>query len=328
MFKIIDVHTHYYPRSYVKVLEKYGFLKIVDCENILLQWSKSRKTITRILLIDIEKRLKYMQKFNFNLIQVLSIAPPFTYFLRENDEIEVVKKINNEIFEIINKFPEYFKGFAALPLNVNDINSSIEEAERAIKDLGLNGYVIGTGINNRIIDDEKYKPLLEFISKSRRPIFIHPGTIKLDEIIDESNRITNLLSFPFETSYIALRLILSGLLDILDLKLILPHGGGFLPYQFSRFDKDYDINKELKEKIKMKPSHYLRRMYYDSVIYNGVTLKYLINVVGISQILFGSDFPFMGREPAEIKALIENCGLSEEELYKIFYKNFEYLLNN
>ncbi|WP_373469051.1 amidohydrolase family protein [Acidianus infernus] len=110
------------------------------------------------------------------MYSVLSVPNPWTYFINDKkEEVEVAKECNNELASIMEKFPETFRAFATLPLS--DVESSIEEAERAVKELGLLGFVIGTGIKGKTIADKEFHELVKFLEKLGKPIFIHPGTL-------------------------------------------------------------------------------------------------------------------------------------------------------
>ena len=88
-------------------------------------------------------------------------------------------------------------------------------------------------------------------------------------------------------------IVLSGLIDKYpDIKIIFAHGGGFLPYQLGRMDKGYDQWKEVSSNLSATPSEYVKRFWYDSVLWNPDSLDLLIKTVGEDRVVPGSDFPF------------------------------------
>jgi aminocarboxymuconate-semialdehyde decarboxylase len=108
---------------------------------------------------------------------------------------------------------------------------------------------------------------------------------------------------------------------------ILCHAGGFIPYQWSRIDAPYRNRPELRERLPRPPTDYLRRMYYDNVVFrdpvpsHAPALHCCIATVGIDQIVLGSDYPFGLAEIAQTVAGVRESGLSEADQEKIFSAN-------
>ncbi|WP_338603146.1 amidohydrolase family protein [Sulfolobus tengchongensis] len=245
----------------------------------------------------------------------MSLSAPWTYVLPKEEEIIIARQVNDEIAKIVNKYPENFGGLATLPLN--DVDASIIEAERAIKDLGLHGFIIGTGIGDKTIANKEYIPLLKKISQLGKPILIHPGTMPLDVILNEGVEAI-VTSFIFETSYVVAKLALERILRDYNLTVIMPHGGGFIPYQIGRLDVGYSSYNMSK----IKPSDDLKEfVYYDTVIYTKESLELLYKVVGEDHILFGTDHPFPISKQELFLNLIEEVFKDNNVKEKIFNKN-------
>jgi len=273
----IDLHSHYYPKPLVKKLMDYGILRVNE-ERVILTWS-GRRSEARKSIINIEEKKREVEFFN--IYSVLSVPNPWTYFISDKkEEVEVAKECNNELASIMEKFPETFGAFATLPLS--DVETSIEEAERAVKELGLLGFVIGTGIKGKTIADEGFYELVKFLEKLGKPIFIHPGTLFVSDFEDV---ISVIASFPFETTFVLLKIMEKGY----NLKIIVPHGGGFIPYQLGRIN----LLKDVFNITKFRPEDYiLSQLYFDSVLYREEEINFLINTIGIDRVVFGTDHPF------------------------------------
>lgn len=103
----------------------------------------------------------------------------------------------------------------------------------------------------------------------------------------------NLIGVPWETTVCATDLLLSGLIDRYpNVKILLSHGGGFLPYQIGRLDKGYEQWKLVSTNLQAPPSEYLKRFWYDTVLWNKESLEFLSNTVGMDRVVPGSDYPF------------------------------------
>jgi aminocarboxymuconate-semialdehyde decarboxylase len=138
----------------------------------------------------------------------------------------------------------------------------------------------------------------------------------------------NVLQFPYRTTLMIERMILKGFFEkYRNLRLCLAHGGGLLAYNIWRLDHAYDQRSEFRKNISMRPSGYLKRIYFDSILHSVAALQYLIQVVGSDRVVIGTDYPMaMGDfEPVrKVKALTL---LSDEERSQILGSNALRALN-
>jgi len=304
---IVDVHSHFYPKAFAQKLQEIGTLNLQG-NTAILTW-EGRKSAAGIGIVNIEAKLKEIKRMDNHVYSILSVPNPWTYFIRDKkEEIEIAKKCNEEISSIMRSYPSYFGGFATLPLN--DIEASMEEAERAIKELNLQGFVIGTGINSSTIADDKYKELLDLISRLGKPILLHPGTLKTEE---NEGVLSVIASFPFETTYVILKMIKNWRDGI---KIIAPHGGGFIPYQLGRVN----LLKEIFNYTEDKPWNIIKKgVYFDSVLYREEELSFLVESVGKERVLFGTDHPFTVSNPS---LMMNNVNKMDREIQDyIMFKN-------
>lgn len=305
---IIDVHSHFYPKVYMDYLSKKGLL---SSNGIVLN---NRVYVVNNFLLNLDDKIRdFKSKVKDNAIIFLSIPPPWTYFFPKDEETKLAKACNDELAKIVS---EELRGLATLPLN--NVNDAIEEAERAIDELNLDGFILGTGIGNRTIANDEFKPLLNKLSSLNKPVFIHPGTLNLG--INEGI-LSTIVSYPFETTLVMSELAINGRLAEYDLKIIIPHGGGFIPYQLGRIDMLYDTKRS-----KFKPSEYLlKNVYYDTVLYENKEFDLLIKTVGTKKIVFGTDHPFPISKPELFIRIVES--LPENDKNNILYDNAKKLFN-
>src|SRR5215472_11540840 len=100
------------------------------------------------------------------------------------------------------------------------------------------------------------------------------------------------IGFMFDTSLAIARLLFDGFLDRYpDVKLIVSHAGGALPFLVGRLDQCFDKMNAARTKTSTPPSHYMRRLYYDSVTYRSDALEMCIDVGGADRVMYGSDYP-------------------------------------
>jgi aminocarboxymuconate-semialdehyde decarboxylase len=110
--------------------------------------------------------------------------------------------------------------------------------------------------------------------------------------------LNNLIGNPLENAIAASSLVFGGVLDRHpDLHICLPHGGGHFPYQIGRLDRGFAVKPESQEHIQRPPSDYLRRFWYDTLIFRPDSLRLLAEVVGRDRLVYGTDYPFPLRDP-------------------------------
>ena len=103
----------------------------------------------------------------------------------------------------------------------------------------------------------------------------------------------NLIGVPWETTVCATDIFLSGMIDKYpNIKILFAHGGGLLPYQIGRLDKGYEQWELVSSNLQAPPSEYLKRFWYDTVLWNQDSIDFLVKTVGEDRVVAGSDYPF------------------------------------
>ncbi len=324
---IIDVYNHILPKKYQETLEK----KIPDRDPKLpsSNWHKTVPT-----LMDLDARFRSMDAFE-GYIQVITVASPPPYSLAPAPvALELAKIANDELAALVHKYPERFAaGIATLPMNDPDV--AVVEAERAVKELRLRGVEIYTDICGKPIDSPEFMPLYEKMAEFGCPVFIHPrGLQSKPDYEGESSsmyRLWTKLGWPYATAMSLCRLVYSGVLERFPrLKIVSHHCGGIVPYLAGRLDWADDMNEmrmgqrdiDLKEHALV----YFRRIFYDTAVGgNTAALQCARSVMGLDQIVFGTDAPFDNqygkRLIRQAVEAVERMGLEDEEKKKIFQDN-------
>jgi aminocarboxymuconate-semialdehyde decarboxylase len=100
------------------------------------------------------------------------------------------------------------------------------------------------------------------------------------------------LHFPFRTTLMIERMILKGLFEkYKNLRLCLSHAGGFVAYNIWRLDHAYGQRPEFRKNIAQKPSEYLKKIYFDTILHSVAAIEYLIRAVGADRVVIGTDYP-------------------------------------
>lgn len=314
----IDFQTHIAPHEYVKELSKRKILPYVktDGQKNFLFYAEGAGYPIVSEMHDIEKRIKDMNAAGVD-VQCLSLGVPGTDPFEPELGLALSRKVNDEIAEIVEKYPDRFVGLANLPLQ--NIDGAVDELDRAVNDLGMKGVMIYSNVAGRPLDSPELWKFYDKAARLRIPIFIHPTLPVMAEALREYQLIP-VVGFLFDTTTAMLRIIFNGVLEKYpSLTFVLPHMGSTIPYLIGRIDYESGRLPGGRGSIPRAPSEYFKSVYVDTVTLHIPAMQCAYETIGIERIVFGSDYPFWD-VPIQIRD-IENWGIPKEEKEKIYSKN-------
>jgi aminocarboxymuconate-semialdehyde decarboxylase len=184
----------------------------------------------------------------------------------------------------------------------------------------LMGVQIGSNVRRKYLGEKMFLPFFEKAAELDVPIFIHPiDTAGAERLKDYY--LPNVIGNPLDTTITAAYLVFSGVFDHLpNLKIVLAHAGGLLPYNIDRWDHGFKVRPECKVNIQKPPSMYIRNFYYDTIAHGVESLRFLISRVGIDRVVVGTDYPYDMGDLDPLKTL-KAAKLSGDEWEKIVWKN-------
>jgi len=322
---IVDFHNHFYPKAYIDELKKAkGYASVSKDEKgrLLIHYTGDYNIIVGPH-INLQDRIKAMDKYNIDL-QVLTLTTPSVERETPTRGIRLAQLANDGFSEIVEKQPNRFTALAALPLQ--DPEAAAIELERAVKERGLRGATLMSNANNHPLDSKRLMPIYEKAAKLDVPLFIHP-TSPLNRVAMDDYRLVPILGFGVDTALAVLRLVFSGVLKkVPTLKLVASHLGGVFPYLRGRIEVGFNAYPECKINISKAPSHYLKRIWMDSICYDENILMSSYAYSGADKILLGTDFPHQISDLDKAVERIRRLNISEEEKQKILGENAARLL--
>jgi aminocarboxymuconate-semialdehyde decarboxylase len=251
-------------------------------------------------LTDLSVRLADMDRMGVDL-QVVSPLPTQYYYWAEEDLAEKIVGLQNEhIAAICAQHPERLVGLGTLALQHPQL--AVAQMETAVRRLGLRGFELSTAVNERELSHPSLEPVWAKALQLGCVVFIHPMGCSLGERLLPSY-LSNTVGQPVETAVALSHLIFGGVLDRhAGLKICAAHGGGYLPAYIGRSDHAFH-NRPDAHSMAEPPSEYLKRIWFDTLVYSPAALRRLIDQVGAGQVVVGTDYPFdMGHY--DIHALI------------------------
>lgn len=275
-------------------------------------------------LTRIEARLADMDAQGVD-VQVLSPSPTQYYYWAEPDRARELVRVQNEhIAELCGQHPRRFVGLGTAALQQPEL--AAEQLEHAMRQLGLKGVEISSSVNGAELDAASLLPFWKKAEALGAIVFIHPFGTTLGERV-ATHYLSNIIGQPLETTIALSHLIFGGVLDRHPtLKIVAAHGGGYLPSYCGRSNHGHMVRPEAQAGAQRLPIEYLRKMWFDTLVYDPQALAHLVNVVGASQLVVGSDYPFdMGHyDPHGL--LAATPGLSETQIAAILGGNAAALL--
>jgi aminocarboxymuconate-semialdehyde decarboxylase len=234
--------------------------------------------------------------------------------------VELAADYNEQLAAAQRAYPGRFFGTAAIPLT--DGREAVALLEHAVTELGLIGVnlpPVTSGAES--VDAARLESFYDRVEELGVPLIVHPTDLVLDEVLaGYDTGIQRSLGRLVDSSVTVLRLIFSGIMERHPgLKIMHTHGGGVLPYQAGRIDKNARI-KGLPE----LPSTYLRRTYVDTVCPQELTVRTAVEFYGADHVMYGTDYPCWS--PKAAVAVIDGAGLSEADTARVLRDNAADLL--
>ena len=300
----IDVHQHLLPPRYREALEA--------AEQTAGGWPTPQW--------DVEAAIAMMDEVGIET-GVLSISAPGVHFGDDAQARELAREVNDYQAELVKDRPGRFGHFAVLPLP--DFDGAVAEAVRALDELHADGIALLSNAHGHYLGDPAYEPLWTELGARSAVVFVHPAEPPIPRL---PGLPSPLLDFPFDTTRTAVDLVAHGVFDRHpDLRVILSHAGGFLPYAAHRFTGAAMVNPGTTPEGILAD---LRRFYFDTALSATPTaLPSLLAFAEPGHVLYGSDFPFA---PAQWRAGFDRCletydGPGAEQLADVHRRSAEKL---
>lgn len=322
---IIDFHNHFYPPEYIDAIEKGpSFYKVTyDNDNNPVVHSPGDYNIVvpGHRLIDV--RAQVLDDVGVDR-QVLSFTAPGTVVETPERSVELAKLVNDILSGICKSHADHFTALGTLPLN--DPKASVDELDRAVNQLGLKGVMVYSNVNSVGLNDARYEDLWVKANELNTVIYIHP-TYPVGVEAMEDYMLMPLVGFLFDTTLAAAKLVFEGIPERYpNIKWVLCHAGGVIPYLAERLDRGFDAFPESRKNINRRPTEYLKQFYYDTVNFDPKALQLTVDFAGVDRVIAGSDYPHQIGSLEKMKSVISSLNVSPAEREMICSENTKGLL--
>ncbi len=316
----IDCQSHLFSEEFLKLLEKrksgtYVYRKGDDRYVVVGEWHR------RILPkhTDVPAKLADMDASGIARAALSINDPGPELFGQDSGAMAVM--LNDFIADTVRQHPTRFFGLATLPFHSTD--AMLKEFERATTKLGMKGILLYSNIDGKFPDEPAWRPLFAEAERTGIPLLLHPAYPTTYQATKGYEMAAG-LGLMFDTTIALSRIILAGILEKHpNLKLVCPHVGGALPYLIGRVDHQTMVLKRGADNIKKAPSEYLKQVYLDTVSPVALAIRYGIDFVGASRMLFSTDHPWVA--PQSILSQMDTLRLDAATQESIFRSNAERL---
>jgi len=310
----IDVHAHYFPLEYLDRLDLYGGSHVTG----LIR----RMKLDSAHFSGLEDHFHNMDRSKVDM-QVLSVSGQLPYFAKENDAVDAARLGNDIYARIVRKYPKRFAAFACTPLP--HVQAAIAETRRALDELGMVGVTAGTVVLGKSIADPAFDGFFAELNRRKAVLFIHPIGGGLGSQLIESTNLVWPVGAPLEDTVCLLQFMQANFpTRFPDIKIILPHLGGFAPFLAARLDQ---LKDHFLPDSAMAPSVQAKYFWYDTVNGNPSALRCTKETFGADHLLFGTDYPFWRDDAFKLCAdYIGESGLPASEVDRILGGNGQRLL--
>jgi len=288
-----DLHNHVIPQTVVDAIsrdpERFG-TRIEEKGGKRYFDSHGRMTPLLPAFYDVEAKIEWMDREGLD-VAAISVGPPiYFYGLKPEAGLEAARLANDGIAQMVAKYPGRLRGMAHLPMQ--DPDAAVTELERAVKEYRFKAVELGTSIEGKPLSDPKFRKVLKTIEQLGLFVFAHPYQCLAQGWMDDYY-LRNFIGFPLDTTMMVAHLMFSGALDDLKkLKILLAHGGGYVPYQIGRFAHGHKVRPEPKVNNPSPPRELFKRFYFDMLTHDPQAARHLINMVGAERVVIGTDHPF------------------------------------
>jgi aminocarboxymuconate-semialdehyde decarboxylase len=290
----IDIHSHVaipQAMAFAKPhldMANLGLAEFANAESKALLAKQEADIATRITAYD--DRLADLDAMGLDLQLVM--PPPNQCFYTVPLEISVKasRLVNDGLAEYVAKKPDRFLALGTVPLT--DGKEAASELEYCVKKLGMKGVELLTNVAGKELSDPICAPFWQKAEELGALVILHPNGFT------EGKRFSrfyfnNVIGNPLETTIALHYLIFDGVLERHpNLKILAVHGGGYLPAYSGRIDHAWGARSDSHGNLPQPPTTYLKKIYFDSVVFTPYQLAELVRLVGVDHVIMGSDYPF------------------------------------
>ena len=327
--RALDIHSHIVPEqfpAYTGVGRNIPWPSMAPahaCHAHVMIQGKAYRTVHQSCWLS-EDRIRDMDQGAIG-VQCLSPMPELlSYWLPAADAQVLIRFLNDQIANMVDRHPKRFMGLGAVALQ--DVDLALRELEYVVNELKFPGVEIASHVNGVSIGDLRFEPFFAAVEKMGAAVFVHAlRPAGQDRVV--GGVAEQVICFPGDIGLAAASMITGGIAERHPkLRIAFSHGGGVFSFLVPRMTRAWEVTPKMKESILQSPGVYAKRFYYDTIVFDPAALRHIIHSFGASQIVVGSDYPFNLGDPDPM-GTIGRAGLDEGTTRAIVVENAERFLD-
>jgi aminocarboxymuconate-semialdehyde decarboxylase len=246
-------------------------------------------------------------------VQAVAIAV-YQYYYWADAELgaKASRMMNEEFVESTSKFEGRFLPFGTVPLQ--DTDAAIQELRYLATELGMKGIEIGTHVEGEEISSPRLDRFWAEVEKLGLVVVIHTQGATQQQRL-EGHNFVNIIGHAFEATLATAHLIFNGVIERHpDLKILVVHGGGYLPAYAGRIDHGWRAREDVSENVPQQPTTYLRKFFFDTMVFEPDQLKYLVDTYGADHVMLGTDYPYDMGDDDPLVIIGDTPGLNQDQI--------------
>ena len=316
----IDMHSHIIPKKLPDWEKKFGYEGFIRLEHHKPSWANMMQGDNFFREInhncwDPEVRINEYEKYTTHVQVVCTIPVLFAYFSKPKDGLEVARFLNDDLANLVYKYPKKYIGLGSLPMQ--DPELAVQELFR-IKELGLKGVQIGSNIEDKNLNEPDFYPVWEACEKLGLAVLVHPWNMMGKKNMNKY-WLPWLVGMPAETSRAMCSMIFGGIFDKFpNLRVNFCHASGSFLSTIGRIEHGFNSRPDLVALDNQKnPREYCGHFWVDCITHDQDMLHYVLKMQGSKRVTLGSDYPFPLGD-LEIGEFINRMNLNESVIEDIF----------
>jgi aminocarboxymuconate-semialdehyde decarboxylase len=290
----VDAHAHVFVPEAAPIVAGHldpktiplGRFATPETQSLNRKQDADRQQVT----IDHDLRIAVLDAMGVD-IQLVAPAPGQCYTTVPPEvAIPAARVVNDGVAAFCAKRPDRFVPLGCVPFQAPE--AAVAELERCMGPLGMKGVQVLTNVAGREISEPDFAPFWAAAERLGALVMLHPVGFTGGERFSRFY-FSNVIGNPLDTTVALHYLIFDGVLERHpDLKILAVHGGGFLPSYAGRIDHAWGARTDARGDLPRPPTEYLRKVYFDTIVFTPHQLEYLVRVYGFDRILMGTDFPY------------------------------------
>jgi aminocarboxymuconate-semialdehyde decarboxylase len=246
-------------------------------------------------------------------VQAVAIAV-YQYYYWADAELgaKVSRMMNEEFVESTSRYGDRFLPLGTVPLQ--DTDAAVAELRYLVQELGMRGIEIGTHVEGEEISAPRLEPFWAEVERLGAVVVIHTHGATHPQRLQGHNFV-NIIGHPFEATLAQAHLIFSGVLERYPaLKIVVVHGGGYLPAYPGRIDHGWRAREDIREGVANPPGSYLRQFFFDTMVFEPAQVRFLVDRYGADHVLLGTDYPYDMGDEDPLATVGGVPGLTQDEI--------------